>query len=239
MPTESSASTDTAQNSSLHEAIRLGDCSEIIALIESGQSCDELDEQGLTVLSALFNDAVVLGDLVTYEELTIYKDGCVDGYIHVGDGCYQAIVEEEQDLLYIVEMMLENGVDPNLADADGRTPLHWAAFYGFEGIVTALVHAGADPDAKDSDGETARDFAIENKQLNIAKLLLKEERFQAVCRRIDAIDAQGIFHTPLDVSISGFLSMKDLTFFSAVAKPETIQDFLQSKLNPATVRKST
>ncbi len=36
----------------------------------------------------------------------------------------------------------------------------------------------------------------------------------------------------LDVSISGFLSMRDLTFFSSVAKPETIQRFLQDKLNP-------
>jgi ankyrin repeat protein len=40
-------------------------------------------------------------------------------------------------------------------DADGMTPLHYAAWYGHPLCVLALIEAGAEINAFDSDGATA------------------------------------------------------------------------------------
>ena len=54
----------------------------------------------------------------------------------------------------IVEILLENGADPDLQDENGWTPLHLAARYGYARVATPLLEAGADPDRADRDGLT-------------------------------------------------------------------------------------
>ncbi|KAM5357250.1 hypothetical protein ACJZ2D_016458 [Fusarium nematophilum] len=48
----------------------------------------------------------------------------------------------------LVELLLENGADPNRRERHGRTALHIAAGDGYSGIVRMLVENGADVDAK-------------------------------------------------------------------------------------------
>ena len=45
----------------------------------------------------------------------------------------------------LVKALLDYGANPNQVDSDGRTPMHWAATYGTEAIMKALLQAGGDP----------------------------------------------------------------------------------------------
>lgn len=68
-----------------------------------------------------------------------------------------------------VEALLAAGVDPNVADESGFTPIHaasWMGDYGEHGlpigrVIAALLRAGADPHVRDSEGYTALHHAVE------------------------------------------------------------------------------
>ena len=53
-----------------------------------------------------------------------------------------------------VVTLLDAGADPNVRNASGQTPLHWAVTGATPAIVAALLGAGADPNARDEDGTT-------------------------------------------------------------------------------------
>jgi hypothetical protein len=59
-----------------------------------------------------------------------------------------------------LDLLLKAGGDVNLADARGQTPLHGAAFWGWNAAVQFLVDHGAKLDAKDSRGMTPIDSAL-------------------------------------------------------------------------------
>lgn len=60
----------------------------------------------------------------------------------------------------VLNELLAAGANPNLADADGLTPLMRAADRGDAERVRSLLEAKADPLAKDRLGRTARDWAL-------------------------------------------------------------------------------
>ena len=65
--------------------------------------------------------------------------------------------------VHIIEMAFVDGVDMNVRDWAGRTPLHRAADAGDKKAAVAaahmLLHFGADPNAKDEAGHTPLDYA--------------------------------------------------------------------------------
>lgn len=61
-----------------------------------------------------------------------------------------------------VRSMLAAGVSPNLRDACGNTPLHYADVAGYE-LLLVLLKAGADPYAYNDSGQTALDVMTEQK----------------------------------------------------------------------------
>jgi ankyrin repeat protein len=64
-------------------------------------------------------------------------------------------------------------VDVSTRDADGRTPLHWAAFYGYTSTVrTMLQQQDADANARDNQQRTPGHWAAFKGYLPVVKLLV-------------------------------------------------------------------
>lgn len=71
-----------------------------------------------------------------------------------------------------LRLLLDAGGDPNLANAQGATGLHWGVMRGRSAqIITMLLDAGADVNAKRVDGRTAYAMAMASGQTDIADLL--------------------------------------------------------------------
>lgn len=66
----------------------------------------------------------------------------------------------------------KNFIDVNAPDSDGTPPLIYAACFGHEEVVAALLDAGADVDTQDRNRWTPLMWAITNRHKAIAKLLL-------------------------------------------------------------------
>ena len=72
-----------------------------------------------------------------------------------------------------VGVLLNEGVDPNSARADGVTALIWAAHWDDREAAERLLRAGADVNAADDRGVTALARACENASTSMATLLLE------------------------------------------------------------------
>ncbi|CAM9345270.1 unnamed protein product, partial [Ectocarpus sp. 4 AP-2014] len=54
----------------------------------------------------------------------------------------------------VVKMLIEHGVNVNMVDADGSTPLHCAACVGSAQVIDALAKAGVKVDQTNIEGDT-------------------------------------------------------------------------------------
>jgi len=70
-----------------------------------------------------------------------------------------------------LSVLVERGVDTELHDDEGRTPLMRAARTGIVRMITFLLESGADPHAKDSDGRSPYDHAMDTGKKTAAALL--------------------------------------------------------------------
>ena len=59
-------------------------------------------------------------------------------------------------------LLLRLGLDPNAADHDGWTPLHFAAAYGSQQVAAALIEAGAEATVTTKAGKKPGDLARVN-----------------------------------------------------------------------------
>ncbi|MEX2650136.1 MAG: ankyrin repeat domain-containing protein [Alphaproteobacteria bacterium] len=71
-----------------------------------------------------------------------------------------------------VNRLLSAGIDPNVKDADGWTPLIFASIEGHQSIVWRLLDAKADPNAMGTDGATALMAAALKGHAEIVKALI-------------------------------------------------------------------
>jgi cytohesin len=76
------------------------------------------------------------------------------------------------DLAEVKRLVVDCGVDPNIQDNNGWTPLHDAAFWDHPEIVEFLLEHGADPNIQDNDGDTPLHIAARRDYCVVVKLLL-------------------------------------------------------------------
>ncbi|KAF5686936.1 ankyrin protein [Fusarium circinatum] len=67
----------------------------------------------------------------------------------------------------------EIGIDVNLQDPDGCTPLHFAAWYGHTAVMELLLASGAMTDSKDSRGKSPLSYAIEHGNIAAIEFILE------------------------------------------------------------------
>jgi ankyrin repeat protein len=80
----------------------------------------------------------------------------------------------ESGNLEVLDLLLDNGADPDVEGKDGRPPLHYAIVSGTEMMVSRLLRSQAANLDKEYAGEqTALGLAVSHRQLGIVKLLLE------------------------------------------------------------------
>ena len=128
----------------MHKAARQGDLDTVAALLSKGASPNAKDRQGRTPLHWAADAG--FWDEVNRRFNAAKKGGAVrDSSAHPSDGCY----------VCVLELLLENGGDPDTPDKKGRTPLHGAALCNFLEGAKLLLAKGADVSAKAADGSDA------------------------------------------------------------------------------------
>lgn len=87
---------------------------------------------------------------------------------HEGTALAGLAIKYNKDL---VEHLLQKKADPNIADANGTTPLFWAVKSGNKELVELLLKYKADKTKKDSMGMTPFEYALQTNNTEIINLL--------------------------------------------------------------------
>lgn len=85
------------------------------------------------------------------------------------DYIHAAVVRGDAD---VVATFIFSGVDPDLRDEDGLTPLQLAAYSGHVGVARVLLKAGADVNAPRKSGDTALHIAAERGHRELLEALI-------------------------------------------------------------------
>lgn len=94
-------------------------------------------------------------------------------------------VEERQGL---VEVLLNQGVDPNVKDYHDFAALHYATIWGWDTTVKLLLENGADVNAATISGTNALMMAVEFKHVGCVSVILKEtEKLDKRCTDVDGV----------------------------------------------------
>ncbi len=69
-----------------------------------------------------------------------------------------------------VKELLADGMDADLQDIDGLTPLHYAAGEGYMEILRLLVEADANVAVRDNEGDMPVHVAVQENQIEVRVL---------------------------------------------------------------------
>ncbi|MEM7114872.1 MAG: ankyrin repeat domain-containing protein [Chloroflexota bacterium] len=129
-------------------------------------------------------------------------------YADMDEEARQAALNEalKEDNIETVEELIAFGIDLNQADNPaGLTPILIATLRDNVEMVTLLLEAGADITISDNSASNVLHHAASNNQLEIAKLLLAEEKIDLEARR-----EQWEFTPLLNAAFDGHVEMVEL-----------------------------
>jgi len=166
------APTPIADGDALYQAVQAGHVEPALALIAAGAdvhalpAADDRDQRTLPMLAAVLPDLRVLRALIA--------GGIDPNQLH---GTLTPLLAATRDSWHgradAVTMLLANGADPRVRDADGNTPLHHAARSSDPGVAVLLLNAGARVDALNEAGHSPLAAACAVGNWRLARLLLE------------------------------------------------------------------
>jgi len=162
----------------LHWVARNGLVNTIDLLIQHGANPCLLDAQGHNCLHSVAHSGKYLALLyvVCRPEIAIDEPDS-SGYTPLH--CAVHLRDEIS-----THILLKLGANPNVADHDGLTPLHWAAFTGSKKCIKGLLEAGADIRAKDKNLRTAEEIASEFRNRDTWNMVVEELGIKADGSRV-------------------------------------------------------
>lgn len=150
-----------------------------------------------------FFEAASIGELETIQQLAKANSELLngqgpDGFSGLGLACFFQHPE-------LVQFLLQQGADPNIAAANGIGvyPIHSACAVSDYGITAMLLDGGANPNVKQQRDITPLHSAAHNGQLELAQLLLQHGA------DISVLTTEG--QTPADMAAeAGFEELRNL-----------------------------
>ncbi|XP_046988480.1 ankyrin-1-like [Schistocerca americana] len=176
----------------LHAAASVGAADTVLILLKYGAHLRETDRDGKTAMqlatenghlhiaksmeihggnvNKIMRDLIragQAGDVKTVRELLPLSTQAGPGeWTHLHWGTIRGTTT-------LLNAYLAAGMDPNVSDRHGNTPLHIAAARRPPAFSAALIAAGADIDAADSTGSTALHYAVRTGNIPTVRLLLE------------------------------------------------------------------
>ena len=129
-----------------------------------------------------------------------------------------------------VKVLLDEGVNVNAKDADGRTALTEAAFYGRTEIAKMLLDKGADVFAKKNDGATPLTMAASHKE--IAEMIQREIQLLEVAGKGDNAMVKDLLDKGAYVNVRDPEGRTPLTEAAWNNHVETVKLLLDRGANP-------
>ncbi|SFQ74427.1 ankyrin repeat domain-containing protein [Flavobacterium akiainvivens] len=154
----------TAQDKDVFDTARRGTVAEMKALeAKNKDTLNAKNAMGFTplILACYRGNTAVAEYLATRVNNINYSSAS-------GTALASAAVKGETGLC---EVLLKNGADPNIADANGVTPLTYAVQFENKALVALLLTYKADKKHKDNEGKTPYDHAVFGNNTEIINLL--------------------------------------------------------------------
>lgn len=174
-PTSAAQALDTSElDHQLLAAARSGRVDRALALLASGAdpnaraSANARDRRSLTVLAAVLPDLRLLRALI---ERGVDVNAAHDGMTPL----LAATRDSWHGRPEAVMTLLTNGADPHQTDAEGNTPLHFAARSSDPGVAALLRDAGANLDALNAEGVSPLGSACSAGNWRLARFLLERQ----------------------------------------------------------------